>query len=288
MGWFWYLGTWTPVIGIVQVGAQALADRYTYVPLIGLFIIAAWGLRDCGLIWRIPQTALTAVQVGIVVVLAGCTAIQTSYWHDSIRLFTHALEVLQVNRCVFRESVVSYPGAPAAAPLSAAAADLGLAQEILEEHLEGGHTPFVSQFKERFHGLVELFFSHQLIEALAELIFFFLEGIGGLRVCAGIDLSRRSGGIIAIGIFVHRRIFHFTQGGPSQAKLGAGESPTRQSRYGDGARREQAACAPKLRRRREAPRRTPSYQNTPRFLSSFLSPSATRPARKRGAGQRSC
>ncbi len=48
MGWFWYLGTLLPVIGLVQVGMQAMADRYTYVPLVGIFIAAAWGL-DAGL-----------------------------------------------------------------------------------------------------------------------------------------------------------------------------------------------------------------------------------------------
>ena len=92
-GWFWYLGTLVPVIGLVQVGDQARADRYTYVPLIGLFIIVAWGgwgLWRRRAAWR-PWLAIAALSW--LVVLSGLTWRQTGVWHDSETLFSHALAV---------------------------------------------------------------------------------------------------------------------------------------------------------------------------------------------------
>jgi tetratricopeptide (TPR) repeat protein len=97
VGWLWYLGTLAPVIGLVQVGAQALADRYTYVPLIGLFLMAAWGIRDLAARWRVPKMALA---VGAAVVLTALTAgagLQVSFWRDSTTLFNHALRVTSFN-----------------------------------------------------------------------------------------------------------------------------------------------------------------------------------------------
>jgi tetratricopeptide (TPR) repeat protein len=98
VGWLWYLGTLVPVIGLVQVGSQALADRYTYVPLIGLFLLLAWGvpvlLVRWGVVNRAAPFALTAV------VLAGCllaTWKQAQYWHDSLSLWQHALAVTDRN-----------------------------------------------------------------------------------------------------------------------------------------------------------------------------------------------
>jgi len=58
VGWLWYLGTLVPVIGIVQVGVQAMADRYTYLPLIGLFIMAAWGVSDLTVSWKYRKETL--------------------------------------------------------------------------------------------------------------------------------------------------------------------------------------------------------------------------------------
>jgi protein O-mannosyl-transferase len=93
VGWFWYLGTLLPVIGLVQVGDQALADRYTYVPLIGVFLLAAWGLSDLvthrpG--WEKPAAAAAAVALLACAVL---TWHQIAYWHDSRSLWEHALRV---------------------------------------------------------------------------------------------------------------------------------------------------------------------------------------------------
>jgi tetratricopeptide (TPR) repeat protein len=97
VGWLWYLGTLLPVIGLVQVGAQAMADRYTYVPFIGLFMVVAWGTADLAALWRAPRFLLP---VGAGVVLAAlmvCTWMQVSYWRDSIRLYEHTLQVTRNN-----------------------------------------------------------------------------------------------------------------------------------------------------------------------------------------------
>ncbi len=97
MGWLWYVGTLVPVIGLVQVGDQALADRYTYVPLIGLFIIVAWGLRDLAAERRFAQV-LAPLAAGILITaLALCTWFQVRFWKDSITLDEHTLRVTQNN-----------------------------------------------------------------------------------------------------------------------------------------------------------------------------------------------
>jgi tetratricopeptide (TPR) repeat protein len=97
MGWLWYVGTLVPVIGLVQVGDQALADRYTYVPLIGLFIIVAWGLRDLTAGRRFAQV-LAPLTAGILLsALALCTWFQVRIWRDSMTLYEHTLRVTHKN-----------------------------------------------------------------------------------------------------------------------------------------------------------------------------------------------
>jgi tetratricopeptide (TPR) repeat protein len=97
VGWFWYLGTLFPVIGIVQVGGQAMADRYTYVPLIGLFIILAWGIYDLAEKKHLRGIAL-AVPAGILIaVLMVMTWLQVQRWRDSVTLFSHAVAVTENN-----------------------------------------------------------------------------------------------------------------------------------------------------------------------------------------------
>jgi len=97
VGWFWYVGTLVPVIGLVQVGIQARADRYTYMPLIGLFIMIAWGIPDLVKTWAHAQTFLAILATTILAALTACTWTQLSYWTDSISLFTHALKVTTGN-----------------------------------------------------------------------------------------------------------------------------------------------------------------------------------------------
>ena len=90
MGWLWYLGTLVPVIGLVQVGTQAMADRYTYIPLIGLFIMAAWGAADffSGMAKRFEPArfAATVVAVAIVSACAASAWSQTRHWRSSLSL----------------------------------------------------------------------------------------------------------------------------------------------------------------------------------------------------------
>jgi protein O-mannosyl-transferase len=90
-GWFWYLGTLVPVIGIVQVGVQARADRFMYVPSIGLFVMAVWLVAD---VVSTPRGKTALAVVGLVLVgAAGVQARrQAAYWQDSVTLWTHALE----------------------------------------------------------------------------------------------------------------------------------------------------------------------------------------------------
>jgi tetratricopeptide (TPR) repeat protein len=97
VGWLWYLGTLVPVIGLVQVGSQAMADRYTYVPLIGLFIIAAWGLYDLAGKWRHRRAICVIAAGAMLLALTICTWRQLHHWHDSISLWKRALDVTDEN-----------------------------------------------------------------------------------------------------------------------------------------------------------------------------------------------
>ena len=92
VGWLWYIGTLVPVIGLVQVGYQALADRYAYVPLIGLFMIIAWGFYEIVKKWHRRQLVLIVTAIALCSVLMTATWVQVRYWANSITLFEHALE----------------------------------------------------------------------------------------------------------------------------------------------------------------------------------------------------
>jgi tetratricopeptide (TPR) repeat protein len=96
-GWLWYLGTLVPVIGLVQVGTQGMADRYTYIPLTGLFIMAAWSVRDIASRWRYKKALTAAVGPILYAALMVCTFRQVGYWQDSITLFGHAINVTTGN-----------------------------------------------------------------------------------------------------------------------------------------------------------------------------------------------
>ena len=97
-GWFWFLGILVPTIGLVQVGAQSMADRYTYLPAIGLLIVVVWSVAE--LFSRSPRRKKYFGAMLTAVVLLGCalaTPLQVRYWRDSITLFRHALEVTTDN-----------------------------------------------------------------------------------------------------------------------------------------------------------------------------------------------
>jgi len=97
VGWFWYLGTMVPMIGLVQVGNQARADRYTYLPLIGLFILLVWGVADWAKSRHIESNYLAAAGFGVLAALCWATRIQLSYWQDDFTLWTHTLTVAPGN-----------------------------------------------------------------------------------------------------------------------------------------------------------------------------------------------
>lgn len=97
IGWLWFLGMLVPVLGLVQVGSQARADRYTYVPLIGIFIIVAWGLKL--LADRFGRIA-RAISIASLLAVLGLSAVayqQVRYWKDSDAVFTHANQVTKEN-----------------------------------------------------------------------------------------------------------------------------------------------------------------------------------------------
>ncbi|MGD0870984.1 MAG: tetratricopeptide repeat protein [Bryobacteraceae bacterium] len=97
VGWFWYLVTLAPVIGLVQVGAQARADRYTYIPMIGLTIMLAWGAADLLGRVRRAKPAIAALATATCACCAALTWVQAGYWRDSRTLFQHAVDVTDGN-----------------------------------------------------------------------------------------------------------------------------------------------------------------------------------------------
>jgi tetratricopeptide (TPR) repeat protein len=97
VGWLWYLGTLVPVIGLVQVGIQARADRYMYLPLIGLSILVTWSAFDLANRWRVPRPALAAMAMAILLALGAISSRQVGTWRNSATLYQRALAVTDNN-----------------------------------------------------------------------------------------------------------------------------------------------------------------------------------------------
>jgi len=97
VGWLWYIGTLIPVIGLVQVGVQARADRYTYIPLTGLFIIVAWGVRELVKKWHYRRIMLAVLAIAVLSAVVVSTSLQLRYWKNSFTLFEHTLDVTTSN-----------------------------------------------------------------------------------------------------------------------------------------------------------------------------------------------
>jgi len=97
VGWLWYLGTLVPVIGLVQVGAQAMADRYTYLPLIGLFIMIAWGVPGQLPMWRYRKVILSVSAGLALLMMMMVTRLQIKHWQNNMTLFEHSLAVTSDN-----------------------------------------------------------------------------------------------------------------------------------------------------------------------------------------------
>ncbi|NTV73392.1 MAG: tetratricopeptide repeat protein [Holophaga sp.] len=96
-GWLWYLVSLLPVIGLIQVGSQSMADRYTYIPLLGPFLAIAWGVRDLASHLRVRPWITWASGALVTVLLMGQARVQAAYWHDSLTLFRHERAVAADN-----------------------------------------------------------------------------------------------------------------------------------------------------------------------------------------------
>ena len=93
VGWLWYAGSLVPVIGIVQVGAHAMADRFTYVPLIGVFVMAAWGVPRLAARWSWPRAVVAVPATLAVLACAVVARQQVGTWANGVSLWEHAIAV---------------------------------------------------------------------------------------------------------------------------------------------------------------------------------------------------
>jgi protein O-mannosyl-transferase len=133
VGWLWFLGTLVPVIGIIQVGGQTMADRYFYIPSIGLFIVIAFGLADVARSWPVAPSLRTGIAVAVLLILATLTNAQIHRWSDSFTLFKHTLAVTPPNLMIENNlgSALSRSGLH-----DEAAAHFEKALEIMPAHYE--------------------------------------------------------------------------------------------------------------------------------------------------------
>ena len=97
VGWFWFLGILVPMLGLVQVGVQAMADRYAYIPLIGIFLMCVWLVADWGKAHHLRREWIAVPAVAGLLVLASLTYRQLGYWHDTATFWLHTLAVTENN-----------------------------------------------------------------------------------------------------------------------------------------------------------------------------------------------
>ncbi|MFA5111883.1 MAG: tetratricopeptide repeat protein [Desulfobaccales bacterium] len=110
VGWLWYLGTLVPVIGLVQVGGQAMADRYTYIPFIGLFILLAWGVPAAAAGWRRRETILALAAAAALSACLVSSWGQAGYWRNAEALFTHSIRVTGDNYLAYHHLGMALSG----------------------------------------------------------------------------------------------------------------------------------------------------------------------------------
>jgi tetratricopeptide (TPR) repeat protein len=108
VGWFWFIGTLVPVIGLVKFTGSSYADRFTYVPYIGLFIMIAWGLPELLSKWPQRKIALGLSMIIALTILGICTHRQVSFWNNSFTLFSRAIEVTQNNYVAYNGRGIVY------------------------------------------------------------------------------------------------------------------------------------------------------------------------------------
>ena len=170
VGWLWYLITLLPVIGIIKIGDAGMADRYTYVTLIGLFVILAWGSYDLSQALRVPKAALGAVAALLICALAVSTHIQLGYWKDSVAVFHHALALNRSNYLAHYTLAVKYMHddnfTEAASHLKAALAihpryDLAYLNLGIVYHRTGNDDEAVANLKKALSVNADLPFAHE-------------------------------------------------------------------------------------------------------------------------------
>jgi tetratricopeptide (TPR) repeat protein len=108
VGWFWYLGTMIPLIGLIQAGSQAMADRHTYLPSIGIAIMLAWGIPLLCQTVGIRKKILLPAAIAVLCILVVSTWMQCAYWKNSIELFSHALRVTKNNYLMHNDRGTTY------------------------------------------------------------------------------------------------------------------------------------------------------------------------------------
>jgi tetratricopeptide (TPR) repeat protein len=97
VGWLWFLGTLVPMIGLVRVGGQAMADRYGYLSFVGLFIMLCWGIADLAENWQFPRVGFAAACAVVLIGLAFATHRQVGYWSSDVALWAHTAEATDNN-----------------------------------------------------------------------------------------------------------------------------------------------------------------------------------------------
>jgi protein O-mannosyl-transferase len=97
VGWFWFLGTLVPMIGVVQISIHSMADRYAYIPLLGVFTILCWGAAELAERWHVSQGASIAVSAAALIALGILLSLQVDLWRSNVRLWTHTLAITQQN-----------------------------------------------------------------------------------------------------------------------------------------------------------------------------------------------
>jgi tetratricopeptide (TPR) repeat protein len=97
VGWFWFLGTLVPMIGLVQIGVHGMADRYAYIPLLGIFVIVCWGAAALVEKFRVPGAVWVAAAAVVLLALGFVLHRQVGYWGDNVNLWSHAIEITEGN-----------------------------------------------------------------------------------------------------------------------------------------------------------------------------------------------
>lgn len=138
IGWLWFLGMLVPVIGLIQVGGQSMADRYTYMPIIGLFIAAAWGLAEWAGDASARRQLLTGATVLAVLALTVAAFFQTRHWRNSEALFRHALAVNEDNHIAHNNLGLALSGRDPGEAERQYAAALEIKPEYVEAHINLG------------------------------------------------------------------------------------------------------------------------------------------------------